>query len=57
MKSKAKAVVTSLAKVSRSIENGHGDRAEPSAEGKDNLIPPMLLAGLILTASKSKKSE
>ena len=57
IRSKAKAVVTSLAKVSRPNENGHRDCAAPIGGEKENLIPPMLLAGLISTASMSSKSE
>ena len=56
IKSKTNAAVTSLAKVSHPNENGQGYRAAPSGGEKENLIPPMLLAGLISTASKSRKS-
>ena len=48
--------MTSLAKVSRPNENGQGDCAALGGGEKENLIPPMLLAGLISTASKSRKS-
>ena len=54
--SKTNVVVTSLAKLSRPYDNGQGDRAELGGEEKENLIPTMLLAGLISTASKSRKS-
>ena len=54
--SKTNVVVTSLAKVSRPYDNGQVDRAALGGEEKENLIPTMLLAGLISTASKSRKS-
>ena len=47
IKSKASAVVTSLAKVSRPTENGQRDRTVPSGGEKENLIQSMLFAGLI----------
>ena len=56
IKSKANAVVTSLAKVSRPDHNGQGDCLAPSGGEKKNLITPILLAGLISTALKSRKS-
>ena len=57
IKSKTNAVVTSIAKVSRPNENGHQDCAAPIGGEKENLMPPMLLVGLISTASMSSKSE
>ena len=57
IKTKTSAVVTSLAKMSRPNENGQRDRAAPSGGEKENLILHMLLAGLISTASKLRKSE
>ena len=56
IKSKANAVVSSLTKASRPNEKGQGDGAASGGGEKENLIPPMLLAALISTASKSKKS-
>ena len=47
------AVVT-LAKSSRPSENGQVHCSASGGGEKENLIPPMLLAGLISTASKSK---
>ena len=55
IKSKANAVVSSLTKASRPSEKRQGDGAASGVGEKENLIPPMLLAGLISTASKSKK--
>ena len=55
IKSKANAVVTSLAKVSHPNQNEQGDCVAPIGGEKENLIPPLLLAGLISTASKSTK--
>ena len=52
-KAKANAVVASLAKASRPNEEGRGDCAASGGGEKGNLIPPILLAGLISTASKS----
>ena len=52
IKSKANVVVISLAKVSRTNENGQGDRAALGGGEKENLIPPMCLAGLFSTATK-----
>ena len=57
VKSKAATVVILLAKVSRSSEVGHGDGARHGGREKENQGPPMMLAGLISTASKAKKSE
>ena len=57
IKTKTSAVVTSLAKVSRPNENGQGDRAAPSGGEKENLIPHMLLAGLISTALEVEKKR
>ena len=56
VKSKAKAVVTSLISVGRSGESGQRDGATPAGGEKENLIPPMLLAGLTITATRSKKT-
>ena len=56
VKSKANAIVASLAKVSRPSESGQGDGAALAGGEKENLIPPMLLAGLTSTATRSKKS-
>ena len=56
VKSKAKAVVTSLISAGRSGESGQGDGATPAGGEKENLIPPMLLAGLTVTATRSKKT-
>ena len=55
-KSKASAVVTSLARLARPSESGQGDGATLAGGGKENLMPPMLLAGLTTTATRSKKS-
>ena len=55
MKSKANAVVASLPKIARSSESGQGDGAALAVSEKENLIPPMLLAGLTSTATRSKK--
>ena len=57
LKSRDNAVVTSLARVSRSSESGQVDRVAPSGGEKENMLPPLILAGLISTASKSRKSE
>ena len=56
VKSKANAIVASLAKVARPSESGQGDGAAFAGGEKENLIPPMLLAGLTSTATRSKKS-
>ena len=56
VKSKANAVVTSLISVGRSGESGQGDGATPAGGEKENLIPPILLAGLTITATRSKKT-
>ena len=56
VKSKAKAVVASLISAGRSGESGQGDGATPAGGEKENLIPPMLLAGLTITATRSKKT-
>ena len=40
----------------RSGESGQGDGATLTVGQKENLIPPMLLAGLTITATKSKKT-
>ena len=56
VKSKASTVVASLARVARSGESGQGDGATLAGGEKENLIPPMLLAGLTTSATKSKKN-
>ena len=56
VKSKASAVVASLTSAGRSGESGQGDGAMLTGGEKENLIPPMLLAGLTTTATKSKKT-
>ena len=56
VKSKAKTVVTSLISAGHSGESGQGDGATPVGGEKENLIPPMLLAGLAITATRSKKT-
>ena len=56
VKSKASAVVASLTSAGRSGESGQGDGATLAGGEKENLIPPMLLAGLTTTATKSKKT-
>ena len=57
VKSKASAIVASLAKVARPSESGQGDGAALAKGEKENLIPPMLLGSLTSTATRSKKSE
>ena len=54
--SKASAVVASLTSAGRSGESGQGDGATLTGGEKENLIPPMLLAGLTTTAVRSKKT-
>ena len=56
VKSKASAVVASLTSAGRSGESGQGDGATLAGGEKENLIPPVLLAGLTTTATKSKKT-
>ena len=56
VKSKASAVLTSLARVARPKESGQGDGATMVGGEKENLIPSMLLAGLNTTATRSKKN-
>ena len=56
VKSKASTVVASLAGVARSGKSGQGDGAMLAGGEKENLIPPMLLAGLTITATRSKKN-
>ena len=56
VKSKASAVVAPLTNAGRSGESGQGDGATLTGGEKENLIPPMLLAGLTTTAKKSKKT-
>ena len=55
VKSRANAVVASLAKVAHPSESGQGDGGAWAAGEKENLIPPMLLASLTSTATRSKK--
>ena len=57
VKSKAATVVISLAKVYRPSEFGQGGGVRRGGRENENQVPPMLLAGLISTASKAKKSE
>ena len=52
VKSKASTVVASLAGVAHSGESGQGDGAMLAGGEKENLIPPMLLAGLTTTATR-----
>ena len=56
VKSKASTVVASLTSAGRSDESGQGDCATLVGGEKENLIPPMILAGLTITATKSKKT-
>ena len=56
VKSRASAVVTSLTSAGRSGESEQGDSATLTGGEKENLIPPMLLAGLTITATRSKKT-
>ena len=56
VKSRASAVVASLTSAGRSGESGQGDGATLTGGEKENLIPPMLLAGLTTTAVRSKKT-
>ena len=49
-------MVALLAKIARSSESGQGDGATLAGGEKENLIPPILLAGLTTTATRSKKS-
>ena len=56
VKSKASAVVASLARIARASESGQGDCATLAGGEKEILIPPMRLAGLPTTATRSKKS-
>ena len=54
--SKASAVVASLTSAGRSGDSGQGDGATLTGGEKENLIRPMLLAGLTTTAVRSKKT-
>ena len=56
VKSRANAVVTSLTSAGRSGESGQGDSTTLTGGEKENLIPPMLLAGLTVTPTRSKKT-
>ena len=57
VKSKAATVVMSPAILPCPSEVGQGDGARHGGREKENQVPPMLLTGLISTASKEKKSE
>ena len=57
VKSKAAAVVMSLEKVSHPNEDGKWDGATHGGREKENRVPPMLLAGLMFTASKARENE
>ena len=57
VKSKASTVVASLAGVAHSGESGQRDGAMLAGGEKENLIPPMLLAGLTTMATRSKKKH
>ena len=48
--------MASLAKIARTSESGQGDGAASAGGEKENLIPPIILAGLTSTATRSKKS-
>ena len=54
--SKANSIVASLAKEARPSESGQGDGAALAGGEKENLIPPMILAGLTSTATRSEKN-
>ena len=54
--SKASTVVASLAGVAHSSENGQEDGAMLAGGEKENLIPPIRMAGLTTTATRSKKN-
>ena len=56
VKSKASTMVASLTGVAHSGESGQGDGPMLAGGEKENLIPPMLLAGLTTTATRSKKN-
>ena len=49
-------MVASLANVARPSESVQGDGAALAGGEKENMIPPMLLAGLTSTATRSKKN-
>ena len=57
VRSKAATVVMSLVKVSRPSKVGQGDGERHGGREKENHVTPMLLAGLISTASKAKKQN
>ena len=57
VKLKVAAVVKSLEKVSHPNEDGKWDGATHGGREKENQVPPMLLAGLMFTASKARKNE
>ena len=56
VRSKASTVVASLAGVAHSSKNGQGDGAMLAGGEKEKLIPPMRMAGLTTTATRSKKN-
>ena len=56
VKSKTSAVVASWTSAGRSGESGQGNGATLTGGEKENLIHPLLLAGLTTTATKSKKT-
>ena len=56
VRSKASTVAASLAGVAHSSESGQGDGAMLAGGEKENPIPPMLLAGLTTTATRSTKN-
>ena len=56
VKSKASAEVALMARSARPSENGQGEGAMLTRGEKENLIPPMLLAGLTTTLTRSKKN-
>ena len=55
VKSKASTLVKSLVKVFRPSEIGQGDGVMPGGRETENQAPPILLAGLISTASKKRR--
>ena len=56
VKTKDSAVVASLARAARPSESGEGDGATLAVGEKENLIPPMLLAGLTTSSTRSNKN-
>ena len=57
IKSKTAAVVMSMAGSCCPVESGQGDGETHSGGKKESQVPPILLAGLISTASKARKNE